>query len=443
MKVKIADIKIGPRHRKSMGDIEGLAASITDVGLLHPPVVTPAMTLVVGARRIAAAKILGWTEIEVSVASDLDDAYRLLKAERDENTCREQPPATEDHALYLALLEAEQVFAKERQEAGQKAGGGDHRSEKAKADRSVGTSHKAKPEPKSRDRAAKATGRSEKTHRKISEVVKAAEEDPDLTPLVEEMDRTGKVDGVHRKLKHHRAQAAARAQAASAPVKPTLCKSDAVAWLGTIAPESVDLLLTDPPYSTDIYYGDQRDTSRPTGIEVFARSWIPAALRTVKPTGRAYICTGAYPQELHAYLSVLLEQSKFLVANVLVWTYRNTLGPSPKLDYKLNWQAVFYLRGPAAPPLACPEMVEQFSVQDINAPDGRQGNRDHAWQKPDELAARFVRHGSTTGDIVIDPFAGTGTFLLAATRLGRIARGCDCAQKMIDLAVKRGCVVAE
>jgi len=84
-------------------------------------------------------------------------------------------------------------------------------------------------------------------------------------------------------------------------------------------------------------------------------------------------------------------------------------------------------------------MTEQFSVQDINAPDGRLGDRYHAWQKPIELAERFVRHSTKEGDTVLDPFACTGSFLLAASKLGRRASGCDIDQANIDIAVQRGC----
>lgn len=224
--------------------------------------------------------------------------------------------------------------------------------------------------------------------------------------------------------KHDRAAA----EAAGVSLVPTIRRAAALDWLAEQDP--CDLLLTDPPYSTDV-----------PDVREFAHSWLPEALKKVKPTGRAYVCIGAYPHELRAYLDV--PSGDFTLANVLVWTYRNTLGPSPSHDYKLNWQAILYYRGPDAAPLNCPEMVEQFSVQDINAPDGRLGDRWHAWQKPDELANRFVRHASNPGDLILDPFAGTGTFLLAAARLGRRAAGCDISQENIAIAAERGCVVEE
>jgi hypothetical protein len=222
-------------------------------------------------------------------------------------------------------------------------------------------------------------------------------------------------------------EAAVAAQVAEDPNPPLITLADWREWLPQ--QPDCDLLLTDPPYMTDV-----------DNIGEYAARWLPVALAKVKPTGRAYVCIGAYPLELSSYLAAARLAAKTMhLANVLVWTYRNTMGPSPTLDYKQNWQAILYFRGPDAPPLNCPMLTEQFSVQDINAPGGQCGDRYHAWQKPDELAERFIRHATKPGDLVLDPFAGTGTFILAASRLGRAGRGCDSDPAMIETAVLRGC----
>jgi len=208
-------------------------------------------------------------------------------------------------------------------------------------------------------------------------------------------------------------------------------RQDASVFLQSIEPASVDLLLTDPPYMTDC----------PGDVHTFAHLWLPMALSRIKPTGRAYVCIGAYPDELLAYLSA--PRAGMELADVLVWTYRNTLGPAPTHHYKLNWQAVLHFQGAAAPPLDCPLMNEQFSVQDISAPDGRRGERWHAWQKPDELAERLIRHSTQPGALIIDPFAGTGTFLAAAARLGRFAAGSEPDPAMLDLCAARGLEVCD
>lgn len=202
----------------------------------------------------------------------------------------------------------------------------------------------------------------------------------------------------------------------------SLVKADALDFLKTIKDGTVDLLLTDPPYSTDI-----------EDIAKFAKGWLPEALKKIRKTGRAYIFIGSYPVELEAYLNAALP------TQVLAWEYRNTLGPAPKDRYKLNWQAILYFKMVDAPDLTCPLMTEQFTVQDINAPDGRLGDRFHAWQKPMEIAERFIKHSTKAGDLMIDPFAGTGTFLLAAANLGRQAKGCDNNDAIITIAKSRGC----
>jgi len=212
----------------------------------------------------------------------------------------------------------------------------------------------------------------------------------------------------------------------SSPRRPLIAVSDYATWLSKRGP--CDLLLTDPPYSTDV-----------DDVAAFAGEWLPLALAKVKSTGRAYVFIGAYPDEIAAYVAASRRVSSPTLANVLVWTYRNTIGPKPTHTYKLNWQAILYFTGSDTPPLNCPAMVEQFSVQDVSAPDGRQGDRYHTWQKPLTLAERFIRHATKPDDLVYDCFAGTGTHLIAAAHLGRRSEGCDSDPEMVSIAVQRGC----
>ena len=207
----------------------------------------------------------------------------------------------------------------------------------------------------------------------------------------------------------------------SAEMRPALHLRDCFMF----DPGPVDLLLTDPPYSTEV-----------EDIVAFAPKVVDL-LKYVKPTGRAYVFTGSYPDEMRAYLNAPCPRHMTL-SQILVWTYRNTMGPAPHLLYKNNWQAIFYYTGEDAPPLDCPELNELFSVQDINAPDGRLGDRCHSWQKPIEIAERFIRHATKPGDSVYDPFACTGTFLIAAAKWGRPAVGCEKEEEFAAIAESRG-----
>lgn len=212
--------------------------------------------------------------------------------------------------------------------------------------------------------------------------------------------------------------------------KPSIYLQECCDFLHNVDDSSVDILITDPPYSTDV-----------ENINDFVIDWLPVALRKVKDNGRAYVCIGAYPNEISAYLSVLSMQDRFTVDNPLVWTYRNTLGVTPKYKYNLNYQLILHLYSEQSRPLDTSITNEMFSVHDINAPDGRLGDRFHAWQKPDELSNRLLRHSSQPGDIVIDPFACTGTFLISASRFDCKATGCDISQDNLGIAESRGCNV--
>jgi DNA modification methylase len=197
--------------------------------------------------------------------------------------------------------------------------------------------------------------------------------------------------------------------------------------IGRALKHKCDLLLTDPPYSTDV-----------DDIDAFVDSWLFKALDGVKDTGFAYVFIGAYPNEMRAYLNARTPEHMKL-EQVLVWTYKNTLGQNPKDRYKQNWQACLFYRGINAPALDCPLTNEQWAVQEINAPDGRQGDRYHAWQKPMEIAERFIRHCTKPGAVVFDPFACTGTFLLAAAKLGRKGIGFEINPENAQIAFDRGC----
>jgi len=85
--MKIADIKIGKRRRKMRGDIEGLANSIDELGLLNPITVREDGVLIAGARRLAACRMLGWQDISANVVALSD--LRAEIAEIDENLMRD------------------------------------------------------------------------------------------------------------------------------------------------------------------------------------------------------------------------------------------------------------------------------------------------------------------------------------------------------------------
>jgi len=111
------------------------------------------------------------------------------------------------------------------------------------------------------------------------------------------------------------------------------------------------------------------------------------------------------------------------------------------MKYNLNYQVIWHLYSDQSKELDTSITNEMFSVQDINAPDGRIGNRLHTWQKPDELANRLIKHSTKKGDLVVDCFACTGTFLIAASKFDCIAKGCDIDAENLNIAKERGCTI--
>lgn len=182
MRLSIDQIRVGPRHRKEMGDIPGLAASIKQLGLLQPIPLRPDYQLIAGQRRLEAVKLLGWTEVPVAIVSNLEDAVALLKAERDENQCRKDFEPSEAVAMGKAIEAIEAPQARHRQHGG-------------RPKITCGKLPQVSGKGRTRDKAAEGVGMRPRTYAKAKAVVEAAEADSErFGYLVEQMDATGKVD---------------------------------------------------------------------------------------------------------------------------------------------------------------------------------------------------------------------------------------------------------
>ena len=174
----LADIKIGARHRKDLGNIDTLAASIAELGLLQPIVVRPDGELIAGERRLKAVATLKWSNVPVHVV-DID---AIARGELAENALRKDFTPSEMVAISATVEKREHELAKQRMTLGK-----------------VSTGSEA---GKTRDRVAAPLGVSGRTLEKAKAVVAAAEEEPErFGKLLAEMDRTGKVNAAHRALR--------------------------------------------------------------------------------------------------------------------------------------------------------------------------------------------------------------------------------------------------
>ncbi len=162
-------IRIGGRHRKDLGDIEALAASIESIGLLQPIGITPSFELVFGERRFRAFEKLGREKIPVRFV----DVDRLVMGEFTENTLRKDFTLSERVAILRTI---------ERKPMGDQA-----RSQNFATV----------------DEAARIAGfGNRETARQAQEIVEAAAQDPEkFGKLLNHMDRTGRVNSPYRRLK--------------------------------------------------------------------------------------------------------------------------------------------------------------------------------------------------------------------------------------------------
>jgi hypothetical protein len=197
--------------------------------------------------------------------------------------------------------------------------------------------------------------------------------------------------------------------------------------LADIDDGSVDLLLTDPPYDTDV-----------DDITTFV-AWVQQALPKLKPTGRAVIFHGRYPAEIAAYLQQAAISG--LDHEVCVWHYPDTLGPNPKGRFKTTHQMAIVLHGPDAPDLYTDSLVDKQSCWAVAM--NQEAVRYFSWQKPQALAEKLVAACAPPDGLVVDCFAGAGTFLVAAAALGRSAIGCDPDPDRMQDAEQRGIEVVQ
>ncbi len=201
----ITAITVGHRYRRDLGDLSGLISSIRGIGLLNPPVVSSDGVLLCGARRLAAVQQLGWSQVEVRVATDASGTLTAVLAEQHENELRLDLSPVEQATLYAELKEVYAEDARRRQESSRFGGAGVLEGGDGGGD---------SPPPwgesgKSRDKAALAvTGK--ESYKRLDQITKvqAVVDDPELPltvrrlaeEILDEINAGGSVDPLYRKV---------------------------------------------------------------------------------------------------------------------------------------------------------------------------------------------------------------------------------------------------
>ncbi len=248
-----------------------------------------------------------------------------------------------------------------------------------------------------------------------------------------------------------------------ADVQDQVIEADAIDLLPLIPDGAVDLVFADPPYNLQLE-GELRrpDHSRVNGVEDdwdkfenfwsydgFTRSWLTQARRVLKPTGSLWVI-GSYHNIFR--IGTALQDLGFWILNDIVWRKTN---PMPNFRgrrftnahetliwaaraqdakrYTFNYDALktgnddLQMRSDWLIPLCT-------GAERLKGADGAKA---HPTQKPEALLHRVLVGTTKPGDVVLDPFFGTGTTGAVAKRLGRHFIGIERDGNYAALARKR------
>ena len=242
---------------------------------------------------------------------------------------------------------------------------------------------------------------------------------------------------------------------------------DSLIWLKSLAENSVDVVFADPPYNLNKAEWDNFESQ-----EVYINwslQWIEHASRILKSNGSLFIC---------GFSEILADlkhpASKFFQScRWLIWHYKNkaNLGKDwgrshesilhfrKSKNTKLNIDSIripygaHTLKYPSHPQAETsqygngkrrdnwfpnPLGAKPKDVFDIPTTcNGMEEKTKHPTQKPEELLRKLVLAASQPGDLILDPFSGSGTTLVVAEQLGRKWLGCDLSQEYNEMAIGR------
>lgn len=232
-------------------------------------------------------------------------------------------------------------------------------------------------------------------------------------------------------------------------IDPKIIVGDAITELRRLDSNTADSVIADPPYNLGKDYGNNRDSRVFEEYLDFTRAWTSESLRVLKPTGTLFVFMGF---RFISYVYDVLERELGMqFVNWIVWHYTQGIGKkrgfSPRHDdilmfgktnrYKFNLDDVRvpqkYYRDRNNMRGANPGDVWQFShVHYCN--DNRES---HPTQKPEGLVERMVLASTCTGDLVVDPFFGSGTTLRVCQQLDRECIGIEINPEYAEMACAR------
>ncbi|MET0747235.1 MAG: site-specific DNA-methyltransferase, partial [Rhizobium sp.] len=226
---------------------------------------------------------------------------------------------------------------------------------------------------------------------------------------------------------------------------------------------SVDVIFADPPYNLQLggalhrpdqslvdAVDDEWDQfSSFEAYDAFTRAWLLACRRVLKPTGTLWVI-GSYHNIFR--VGSMMQDLNFWILNDIVWRKTNPM-PNFKGRRFQNAHETMIWASPSAKAKGYTFNYDALKASNDDVQmrsdwlfpicsggerlKGDDGKKAHPTQKPEALLARVIMASSKPGDIILDPFFGTGTTGAVAKRLGRHFVGIEREQDYIDHASAR------
>ncbi len=236
----------------------------------------------------------------------------------------------------------------------------------------------------------------------------------------------------------------------------TIYQGDCLQVLAALPAESVDLIFADPPYflsnsgitchagrMVSVNKGEWDRSRGPDGNHQFNRAWLAACQRLLKPNGAVWVSGTAHG--IHS-VGFAMQQLGMKLLNDITWVKPN---PPPNLSCRYFTHAtetiIWAAKSRKSRHTFNYKLMKEFnrgrqmkSVWTLPAPD-REEKRfgKHPTQKPLALLERILLASSHQGDLVLDPFLGSGTTAVAALRLQRRLWGIERDTGSLRLSLTR------
>jgi len=216
----------------------------------------------------------------------------------------------------------------------------------------------------------------------------------------------------------------------------TIYHADCLDVLPMLARESVDLLLTDPPYGVD-YLSNRRISNTKVAQVIHADDSLDAMRDALA------LCAPLLRDGRHAYYFASADETvgeacsalppALTFRRLLCWDKGNHGMGDLERDYGHAWEAIIYAAKGQPRALNGPRPSNLIRVQR----GGSGSTWVHPTQKPTPLIKFLIERSSNAGELVLDPFMGSGTTLRAAKDVGRRAIGIEINERYCEIAAKR------